>query len=75
MNGGLIGLKNNIEMIEVTRVEGSAGSSATENQWRLQGIVSSNIEVVRNVMQMHSHVREMMFTIVSEVLRRGLKGQ
>ena len=44
------------------------------NQWRLQCIVQSNIEVMRNVMQMHSHAREMMFEIVGEVVRRGLKG-
>ena len=44
------------------------------NQWRLQCIVQCNIEVIRNVMQMHSHAREMMFEIVGEVARRGLKG-
>ncbi len=44
------------------------------NQWRLQCIVQTNIEVIRNVMQMHSHAREMMFEIVGEVARRGLKG-
>ena len=59
-----------MEIVEVSRVTNSKDA----NQWRLQCIVQSNIEVMRNVMQMHSHAREMMFEIVGEVARRGLKG-
>jgi hypothetical protein len=56
--------------VEVTRVS----KPMVANQWRLQCILQCNIEVIRNVMQMHSHAREMMFEIVGEVARRGLKG-
>jgi len=59
-----------VEIVEVTRVS----KPMVANQWRLQCIVQCNIEVIRNVMQMHSHAREMMFEIVGEVARRGLKG-
>ena len=52
----------------------SVSKPMVANQWRLQCIVQCNIEVIRNVMQMHSHAREMMFEIVGEVARRGLKG-
>ena len=41
---------------------------------KLQCIVSTDIEIIRNGMQMNLNSREVMFKLFNEILRRGLKG-
>ncbi len=52
------------EMIEVSRLE----ETLTKNHLRLMCVIGSNIECIRNGLQIHQHIRERVFGIAKKII-------
>ena len=56
------------EIVEVAKL--SEGQSLSKNHLRLVCVVATNIEIVRNGLQIHHHVRERIFALMQHILER-----
>lgn len=57
-----------LELIEVSRLE----NPLNKNHLKLMCVVGTNIECIRNGLQIHHHIRERVFTIAKKILDQEL---
>jgi hypothetical protein len=57
-----------LELIEVVRLE----NPLSKNHLKLMCVIGTNIECIRNGLQIHHHIRERIFTIATKILDQEL---